>query len=209
MLREHNEMKVLAVFTEPPSYLFFAEGRVDNLSKLHGRTVEASGDWQSLASKALDMHPVPFSLRNGQPAGTGRISTASQMVRSDVDSKFRSATMLPGGLSTASYVFAMSVKAWAGISAEDRRAIDAISGEAVARAFGRSLDAVEWKANMKKRAEGVVFYSADDQVTAQPERRLAPVDKAWLTTARRAGVARPERTLVNLRKTITELELAE
>ena len=97
-------------------------------------------------------------------------------------------TEFPGMLGTNSFAFFMNGKTWDGLPAEDKKAIESISGEKAAMKVGRALDGQN---NAGKRAilkNGGISHNASPEFMAVIRERAAFVEQQWLKNAAEKGV---------------------
>ncbi|MYM34362.1 hypothetical protein GTP38_08435 [Duganella sp. FT94W] len=167
MAQEHKGYKVLAVFTQPPAFLFNGEDR------------------RYLIGTAKDFKATPGH------------------------EKLRTAIMFKGGVANVSYVFALNQDKWNRLSAQDKAALDRISGVEAAAMLGRMLDAEAWKAYVAMQRAGVSFQSPSAAALAQHQKDVAAAEKAWIAQARSAGVKQPAAMLAAFRKGIFQQDDAE
>ena len=211
MGREHRGLKVLAVFVQGPGYLFSTGRAPTNVSQLSGLGTNAPG--ASLpAARALHMlvaDPLTVLQVSGKPPIDAYLATAQTIALASDRDRFRTATMIPGGLFSTTFAFAMNEKKWIVLSPEDRRALTDISGVRTAAAFGRGLDGAEWKANMKLRGDGVAFHAPSADFLTQLRVALQATDASWLKGAKQAGFMNGKRLLSELREEAARQEVAE
>ena len=66
------------------------------------------------------------------------------------------------------------------LTPEEKKAVDAISGETAARIFGRGWDKVDTRALALMQANGVVVTKADAKFVADVKAKTAPLEQAWI-----------------------------
>jgi TRAP-type transport system periplasmic protein len=211
MAREHRGLQVLAVFVQGPGYLFTTSRPPTNVSQLGG--LSTSGPDASLPS-ARALHMLVADPSAVLPVGGKRpidayLATAHTIALAPDRDRLRTATMIPGGLFSTTFAFAMNQKKWMTLSPEDRRALTDISGVRTAAAFGRGLDGDEWKANMKLRGNGVAFHAPSADFLAQLRVALRATEVSWLNGAKQAGFINGRRLLNELREEAARQEVAE
>ncbi len=204
MRDEHHGVKVLAVFTHSPGYLFARSAQISALAGLRSMAPSAGGVSAYAAAKALR---VGSSIATtGPPPVTLAITTAQELPALRDAGGLRAATMVPGGLFNRSYVFAMNQARWDALPEQDRTLLSQLSGSQASGAFGRAYDAAEWRANIGERAGGVNFYPAEDGLLAQVKVAMRPVDAAWASGAARTGLRNPAKVLAAFRADIAKQE---
>ena len=211
MAREHRGLQVLAVFVQGPGYLFSTGRPPTNVSQLSGLSTNAP-DASLPAARALHMlvaDPLAVLPVGGKRPVDADLATAHTIALAPDRDRLRTATMIPGGLFSTTFAFAMNEKKWMALRPEDRRALIDISRVRTAAAFGRALDGAEWKANMKLRGDGVAFHAPSAAFLAQLRVALRAADVSWLAGAKQAGFINGRRLLNELREEAVRQEVAE
>jgi TRAP-type C4-dicarboxylate transport system substrate-binding protein len=158
-----------------------------------GLKIRAAGSLLNDAVKALGAVPVPAPVTElhdlySKGVVDGGLSNDDQ-VRSFNLTKFVAyRTVIPGGISNYSTFVVVNARKWEAISAEDRAAIEKISGEALARSLGRILDASAKLGEEQMRAAGTKTIVADAALVAAIKERLAFLEERWIKKAAEKGV---------------------
>jgi TRAP-type C4-dicarboxylate transport system substrate-binding protein len=100
----------------------------------------------------------------------------------------KSGTIFKRKIFTPTFSFFIHEKKWNEVSAADRDAIVALSGEKMSRHFGRIQDAVQDKAREQLQKEGLQIVKGDDATLAQLEALGQPMTDAWLKKVAAMGV---------------------
>jgi TRAP-type C4-dicarboxylate transport system substrate-binding protein len=115
---------------------------------LAGLKFRVGGGMVNDISRALAMNatlkPAPDSyelLAGGVMDGT--LFPAESTESFKIDKIIKHATTFPGGLYNTSFVFMMNQARYDKLSPQEKKAVDAISGEPAARLFGRAWDSVD------------------------------------------------------------------
>ncbi|HRA64282.1 MAG TPA: ABC transporter substrate-binding protein, partial [Burkholderiaceae bacterium] len=116
------------------------------------------------------------------------------------------ATTFPGALYNTSFVAIMNQARYDKLSADEKKAIDAISGETYARMFGRAWDKVDLRATALMQANGVQISKADAKFVADVKAKTAPLEAKWIADAKAAGLKDPAKALAEFRAEITKQE---
>ena len=188
---EHQGVKVLAFFTHGPGIVFNTKRPIAKVDDLGGLKFRVGGGMVNEISKSLGMNvtlkPAPDSyelLAGGVMDGT----------------------LFPGGLYNTSFVFMMNQAKYDKLTPEEKKAVDAISGETAARIFGRGWDKVDTRALALMQANGVVVTKADAKFVADVKAKTAPLEQAWIKSAEAKGMKNPAKVLAELRAEIAKLE---
>jgi TRAP-type C4-dicarboxylate transport system substrate-binding protein len=123
-----------------------------------------------------------------------------------IDKLIRYATTFPGGLYNTSFVFMMNPAKYDKLSAEDKKAVDAISGEFAARIFGRGWDRVDRRALALMQANNVVITKADAKFVNEVKTRTAGLEAKWVEEAKAKGLSDPAKVLAEFRAEIAKQE---
>ena len=111
-------------------------------------------------------------------------------------------TVVKGGIGQPVMAFLVNEKKWNSISAADRDAIMAISGEKLAALAGKSYAQHELDAQQKLSADGMTIKDASPKLMAELQQALKPMGQAWIDSAKKAGMANPEAALAEFRADI-------
>lgn len=115
-------------------------------------------------------------------------------------------TIIPGGMSNAANMMFINKDVWARISEEDRAAIEALSGEKLARSIGAAYLKADEAAYDIFRKAGYEIIEADDATVQELTELWKPVEEAWIKRAADAGVKDPAGQLAELRAEIAKGE---
>ena len=96
--------------------------------------------------------------------------------------------MIPGGISNYSTFVVVNARKWQSISAADRKAIDGIAGEHVARALGKIIDASAKLGVAQMKAAGTKSNIASAALMAALKKKLAFLEQRWIKKAAKKGV---------------------
>ena len=209
--KEHQGVKVLALFTHGPGIVFNTKRPITKVEDLSGLKFRVGGGMVNEIAKTLGMNvtlkPAPDSyelLSGGVMDGT--LFPAESTESFKIDKIIRYATTFPGGLYNTSFVAIMNQARYDKLSAEEKKAIDAISGETYARMFGRAWDKVDLRATALMQANGVQITKADAKFVADVKAKTAPLEAKWVADAKAAGLKDPAKVLAEFRAEIAKQE---
>lgn len=209
--KEHQGVKVLALFTHGPGIVFNTKRPITNVADLDGLKFRVGGGMVNEISKKLGMNvtlkPAPDSyelLSGGVMDGT--LFPAESTESFKIDKIVRYATTFPGGLYNTSFVAIMNQARYDKLSADEKKAIDAISGETYARMFGRAWDKVDLRATALMQANGVQITKADAKFVADVKTKTASLEAKWVADAKAAGLSDPAKVLADFRAEIAKQE---
>jgi TRAP-type C4-dicarboxylate transport system substrate-binding protein len=209
-LKEHEGVKVLAFFTHGPGIVFNTKRPVTKLEDLQGLKWRVGGGMVNEISKTLGMNvtlkPAPESyelLSGGVMDGT--LFPAESIEAFKIDKLIKHATVFPGGLYNTSFVFMMNPAKYNAMSAEDKKVVDAASGEVAARMLGRSWDKFDRRAYGIMQANNVQIVKADAKFIADVKSRTSALEQKWVQESKAKGLGDPAKLLADFRAEIAKL----
>lgn len=206
---EHQGVHVLAYFTHGPGIVFNTKRPVTKVEDLQGLKWRVGGGMVNEISKQLGMNvtlkPAPESyelLSGGVMDGT--LFPAESTESFKIDKLIKYATTFPGGLYNTSFVFLMNQSKYDKLSPEDKKAVDAASGEVAARQFGRNWDKVDRRAYALMQANNVQVTKADAKFVADVKAKTAPLESQWVKAAEAKGLPNADKVLAEFRSEIAK-----
>jgi TRAP-type C4-dicarboxylate transport system substrate-binding protein len=190
---ELNDVKVLGVFVLPPAVIYGMGSPIDGLDKVKGKKVyalpgvpavmmegagagvvaaPAARSYEIISGKTVDFF-VGYSVSDA--AGLKTLSYATDV------------TDMPSGLTAPSFVVFINKKRWAALSDKDRQAIEAISGETMAKSM-KVYDDLEAQVRGEAEKKGLKFHMASNAFYADLQKLGATATQAWLKDAEKLGV---------------------
>ena len=210
MVDEHKGVRVLTLFTHGPGIIFNTKHPVTKLDDLAGLKMRVGGGIVNEVAKQLGMNTTlkPSSesyelLSTGVMDGT--LFPAESVSAFKIDKIIRYGTTFPGGLYNTSFVFMMNPAAYDRLPPEGKKAVDELSGEAMARTFGRAWDKADRQGLAYMQASGVAFVKADAAFVNAVKARLASLEDGWAKAAEGRGLKDPKKSLAELRAEIAKL----
>ena len=208
---ENTGVKVLTLFTHGPGIVFNTKRPITKAADLDGLKFRIGGGMVNEISKTLGMNatlkPAPDSyelLAGGVMDGTLFPAESTESFR--IDKIIKHATTFPGGLYNTSFVFLMNQARYDKLSAEEKKAIDAISGETAARIFGRGWDKVDTRAFALMQANGVQVTKADAKFVAEVKAKTSALEDKWVKEAEAKGLKNAAKVLAEFRAEIAKQE---
>ena len=208
---EHQGVRVLAFFTHGPGIVFNTKRPIAKVDDLGGLKFRVGGGMVNEISKSLGMNvtlkPATDSyelLSGGVMDGT--LFPAESTESFKIDKIIRHATTFPGGLYNTSFVFMMNQAKYDKLTPDEKKAVDAISGETAARIFGRGWDKVDTRALALMQANGVVVTKADAKFVADVKAKTAPLEQNWIKAAEGKGLKNPDNFMAEFRAEIAKQE---
>jgi TRAP-type transport system periplasmic protein len=208
---EHQGVKVLAYYTHGPGIVMNTRKPVTRVEDLQGLKWRVGGGMVNEISKTLGMNvtlkPAPDSyelLSGGVMDGT--LFPAESAEAFKIDKLIKHATTFPGGLYNTSFVFMMNQAKYDKLSPEEKKAVDAISGETAARIIGRNWDKVDRRGIALMQANGVQMVKADAKFVADVKSKTAPLEAKWVKDAEAKGLKDAAKVLAEFRSEIAKAE---
>ncbi len=208
---EQQGVKVITFFTHGPGIVFNTKRPIAKVDDLAGLKFRVGGGMVNEISKSLGMNvtlkPAPDSyelLAGGVMDGT--LFPAESTESFKIDKIIKYATFFPGGLYNTSFVFLMNQARYDKLAPDEKKAVDAISGETAARIFGRQWDKVDLRAMALMQANNVQMVKADAKFVADVKARTAPLEQKWVSDAAAKGLKDPAKVLAEFRAEIAKQE---
>jgi TRAP-type C4-dicarboxylate transport system substrate-binding protein len=207
--QEHQGVKVLSYFTHGPGIVFNTQKPVTQVADLQGLKWRVGGGMVNEIAKTLGMNvtlkPATDSyelLSGGVMDGT--LFPAESTESFKIDKIIKHATILPGGLYNTSFVFMMNQGRYDKLTPEEKKAVDAISGETAARIFGRGWDRVDRRGIALMQANNVQMVKADAKFVADVKSKVAPLEQKWVKDAEAKGLKDAAKVLAEFRAEIAK-----
>ncbi len=190
---EHEGVKLLSLWTTTPAQVFLADDDVDGLAGLKGQKVRVLGATTGEVAQRLEMTPISAPASESYELLSrgvidGSFFQSDSIVTFNLTDYINTAVTVPGGFAHSSQYLVMNQDKWEALSAEDREAIEGVSGEAMARAFAEVWDRKEREASAELRDQGVRFVELSATEVAELEERLADIEESWIQAAAEKGV---------------------
>ncbi|HPU53112.1 MAG TPA: TRAP transporter substrate-binding protein [Burkholderiaceae bacterium] len=210
-LGEHQGLKVLAVFVHGPGMVFNTRLPIRQLSDMQDLKFRVGGGIVSEIGKALGLNvTVRPATETYDLLASGRFDgvflPAETIDSFRLEKLVRHRTAVPGGLYNTSFALVMNEATWRRIAPADQAAIDAMSGEITARAFGRSFDAADRRALAFMQANGVQVSQATRAFLEVLHARTVPVEQRWVRDAKARGLANADAVLREYRAEVARLK---
>jgi TRAP-type transport system periplasmic protein len=210
-LAEHQGLKVLAFFTHGPGIVFNTKRPINAAADLNGLKFRIGGGMVNEIAKKLDMNatlkPATDSyelLSGGVMDGTLFPAESTESFR--IDKVIRHATVFPGGLYNTSFALVMNEAKYNKLTADEKKAVDAVSGEVFARTAGRQWDKADRRATALMQANGVLVTKASPAFVNEIKAKTGSLETKWIADAKVKGLANPDKLLAQFRTEIAKLE---
>ncbi|NYT69209.1 TRAP transporter substrate-binding protein [Pusillimonas noertemannii] len=207
----HEGVRVLGYFTHGPGMVFNSQKKVASIEDFQGLKLRVGGGMVNKIAQAVGINATlkPASeayelVSSGVMDGT--LFPAESIAAYKLEDTIKYATSFPGGLYNTSWVFMMNPATYEKLSAEEKKAVDSVSGEVVARIFGRMWDRLDKAGHEVMQKAGVEETQADEKFVADVKAKTASLEQDWAQAAEAQGLKEPLSVLAEFRKTIAELQ---
>ena len=181
---EHKDVVLLSVFTHGPGQMYNTKRAINTLKDLEGLKIRIGGGLVNDITKALGavpmLKPAPESyelLSTG--VADGLFFPKESPLSFKLVPLIKHVTYVPGGLYNVSFAWVANSAKWNQISAADRKAIEPLLGEALARRSGRAWDAADARGEAAVREAKIPIVIASPQLRAEIKAKTDPLEKEW------------------------------
>ena len=208
---EHQGVKVISLFTHGPGIVFNTKKSIAKADDLQGLKFRIGGGMVNEISKTLGMNVTlkpatdSFELLSGGVMD-GTLFPAESTESFKIDKLIKHATFFPGGLYNTSFVFMMNPAKYDKLTAEEKKAVDAISGDVAARIFGRNWDKVDRRAVALMQANNVQIVKADTAFVSEVKTKTSGLEAKWVADAQGKGLPNAAKVLAEFRAEIARQE---
>tara|TARA_R110000751_G_scaffold8041_3_gene32509 strand:+ start:11455 stop:12501 length:1047 start_codon:yes stop_codon:yes gene_type:complete len=189
---EHDGAHVVGLFTHSNPNINMANGRVEKLSDLKGKTIRVGGNVTGRMMTELGASPVQLPPTEAQTAMSRGVADGITFPSESIDffgitPVIKSITRIPGGLYTDTFWVAFNQDSWDGLSDEQRAAVEKHSGMAIALLSGFAWANGDTYGEKKLVEQGVEFLTLSDEDVAEARETLKPLEAEWLAQAKEKG----------------------
>jgi TRAP-type C4-dicarboxylate transport system substrate-binding protein len=190
---EHKGVVPLTMFTHGPGQLYNTKRAITKLSDLQGMKFRVGaatvGDIMTALGSVPMLKPASESyelLSSG--IADGVVLPKESPAPFKILPLLKHATLFPGGLYTNSFAWVMNQAKWNAISAADRKLIEPLMGEALARRSGRGWDAADEKGLAAMKEAKLPIAVADKSFLADIKAKTDPLEKEWVEKVKAKGI---------------------
>lgn len=208
-LQEHQGVHVISFFTHGPGIVFNTKRPITKAEDLQGLKWRVGGGMVNEITKTLNMNvtlkPAPESyelLSGGVMDGT--LFPAESTESFKIDKVIKHATFFPGGLYNTSFVLIMNKDKYDKLAPDEKKAVDAASGEVAARIIGRNWDKVDRRGIALMQANNVQMVKADAKFVADVKSRTSQLEAKWAKDAEAKGLKDAAKVLAEFRSEIAK-----
>jgi TRAP-type C4-dicarboxylate transport system substrate-binding protein len=190
---EHKGVFVLTVFTHGPGQMYHTNRAIGSLGDLKGQKIRVGGGLINDITKSLGavplLRPAPEVFEILKTGVADGVFFPKESVGSfKLTPVLKHATFVPGGLYNVSFVFMMNPAKWNSIPEADRKLMQPLFGEALARKVGRAWDAADEKGVQAMKEANIQIQTASPAFIEEIRKSTAPLEQAWIDKAKAKGV---------------------
>lgn len=189
---EHEGAHVVGLFTHSNPNINMANGRVEKLSDLEGKTIRVGGNVTGRMMSELGASPVQLPPTEAQTAMSRGVADGITFPSESIDffgitPVIKSITQIPGGLYTDTFWVAFNQDSWDELTDEQKAAVEKHSGMAIALLAGWAWTNGDKLGESKLKEQGVEFITLSDEDVEAAREKLSPLEEEWLTQAEEKG----------------------
>jgi TRAP-type C4-dicarboxylate transport system substrate-binding protein len=203
-MNEYKDVKVLALFTHGPGVIHNAKKTVQSLDDLKGLKFRVGGGVVNEVGKLLDANTtLKPATESYELLSTGVMDGVFLPMESistyKIEKLIRYSTTFPGGLYNSAFLVMMNKDAFGKLPAGDKAIVEKMSGEAFARALGRSFDDKDREGAALAQASGIKVTAASPEFVKAVQGKVAVLENRWVEAARGKGLANADKVLQEFR----------
>jgi TRAP-type transport system periplasmic protein len=207
---EHRGVKVLSVFTHGPGVIFNTKKPVTSSADVASLKVRVGGGNINELSKLMGwnttLKPAPESYELLSTGVMDATFFPAESVKSFKLDMVKHATTFPGGLYNTSFVFMMNQDKYNKLTADEKKAVDAISGEQAARIFGKGWDRADAEGWNVMKTQGVQVVKANEAFVNEIKAKAQPLEDRWVQAAEAKGLKNAKAVLTEFRSEIQNVK---
>jgi TRAP-type C4-dicarboxylate transport system substrate-binding protein len=189
---EHDGAHVIGLFTHSNPNINMANGRVETIADLEGKTIRVGGNVTGRIMSQLGATPVQLPPTEAQTAMSRGVADGITFPSESIDffgitPVITSITQIPGGLYTDTFWVAFNEDSWNDLSDEHKAAVEKHSGMAIALLAGWAWTNGDTLGEEKLNEQGVEFITLPEEEVEIARERLAELEQEWLEEANSRG----------------------
>ena len=208
---EHQGVKVISFFTHGPGIVFNTKRPITKVEDFAGLKFRIGSSLLNEIAKTVNMNvtmkPATDSyelLSGGVMDGTLLPAESTESFK--IDKLIKHATFFPGGFYNTSFVFMLNQARYDKLTADEKKAVDAISGETAARMFGRGWDKFDRRGVALMQSNNVQIVKADAKFVSEIKSKISGLESKWANDAKGKGLKDADKVLAEFRAEIAKLE---
>ncbi len=181
---EHKGVIVLSVFTHGPGAIYNTKRPVNVLKDMEGMKIRVGSVTAGNVVQALGAVPVHRPASEiYELMSSGVTDGVAMPMESPVGMNLlpiiKHMTVVPGGLYTQSIAWVVNTAKWNSIPEADRKLLQPLMGEALARRSGQAWDAADVKGIAAVREAKIPVVVASPALVSQIKSRTDPLEAEW------------------------------
>ena len=189
---EHDGAHVVGLFVHSNPNINMADGRVETLADLEGRTIRVGGNVTGRIMSELGASPVQLPPTEAQTAMARGVADGITFPLESIDffgitPVINSITRIPGGLYTDTFWIAFNQDSWDALTEEQQAAVTKHSGMAIALLAGFAWTNGDTYGESQLIANDVEFITLPEEDIAAAREILSPLETEWLEQASERG----------------------
>jgi len=189
---EHEGAHVAGLFVHSTPNINMANGRVETLADLEGRTIRVGGNVTGRIMSELGASPVQLPPTEAQTAMSRGVADGITFPLESIDffgitPVINSITRVPGGLYTDTFWIAFNQDSWDNLTEEQQAAVTKHSGMAIALLAGFAWTNGDIYGESQLIENDVEFITLPEEDIAAAREILTPLETEWLEQANERG----------------------
>jgi TRAP-type C4-dicarboxylate transport system substrate-binding protein len=190
---EYKGVKLLGVWVHGPAHIFTRSKEVKSVADLAQLKMRVPGGIVNEIAKTLGTVAVfaPASQAYdiiSKGVADGIFFPTESVYNFKIGPAIKYALEIPNGLYRTSHYLVVNPAKWEALSAEDKAAIESVSGEALAALAGKMWDSADADGKENLIKGGTAFTVASDQMMAELNARLGGMQVEWIAKAAKKGI---------------------
>ena len=190
---EYKGVHLAGIWTHGPAHIFTRDKKLATIADLDGLKMRVPGGIVNEMAKRLGTVPVfaPASqaydvLSKG--VADGIFFPTESVYNFKIGPVIKQALEIPNGLYRTAHYLIINQAKWDALSAEDKKAIDSVSGEAIAKLAGAMWDKADADGRAALIKLGTTFTTASPEMMKALHGKLDSMTQEWIDKASKKGV---------------------
>jgi TRAP-type C4-dicarboxylate transport system substrate-binding protein len=207
IMEEIKDVKVLWAYTNPTFQLHFSKTKPDSLDGLKNSVLSAGGTSQTRILRLLGASPESMPMNDVFLAMQKGVIDGCFLPYAPLKSQKIASLLnhhINADLMAVTFYVSINKRAWGKISAEDQKAIEAISGVVASRRTGDVFDQATAKGVEYMKQKGDTFHDLTTEQKKMWAEKIQPVRQRWIEDAKAKGYQNPEKVMDRAMQLIAE-----
>lgn len=190
---EYKGVHLLGVWTHGPAHIFTRDKKINTIADIEHLKMRVPGGIVNEIAKKLGTVPVfaPASqaydvLSKG--VADGIFFPTESVYNFKIGPAIHHALEIPNGLYRTGHYLIVNQAKWDALSAEDKKAIDSVSGPVLAKLAGAMWDKADAEGRAGLIKLGTEFTTASPAMMKDLHAKLDPMTAEWIARAKKKGV---------------------